>query len=414
MTFMIINRDNPPPSSSSFKWAFFLLTLLIILNYLDVMFAGDTRYMIFDLTPKQAAIPRQICAAVKYAIQPVIILLQLLIVAPSKRYKLPCITLAVINAAVFLPAAFGAKFAFYISPENHFHRGPIGYTIFVVLLIYVGLLYQFSLEYFHKNRTTQSLLLISLVTLAVVTAFGEATDTLSGHTVEVIIIGTLAYYLYLTSVHQHEMRTEVAEKKLLIAQQEMTILREQIQPHFIYNSLNIIRSLIRKDSRAAVESIDNFSDYLQAHFRTLRHDALIDFTQELDHVKAFLSLAEADKKRKTQIIYELEETDFKVPPLCLEPIVENAILHGTNDQDGIITIASCKENGCFVIEVRDNGTGESSLAEGAKKRVGIGVENTRRRLKLLCGGTLEMQKSEQEGGTRVRILIPETDKEETK
>lgn len=68
----------------------------------------------------------------------------------------------------------------------------------------------------------------------------------------------------------------------------------------------------------------------------------------------------------------------------------------------------------LVIEVRDNGTGEFSLAEGAKKRVGIGVENTRRRLKLLCGGTLEMQKSEQEGGTRVRILIPETDKEETK
>ncbi len=106
---------------------------------------------------------------------------------------------------------------------------------------------------------------------------------------------------------------------------------------------------------------------------------MIPFTEELDNVRAYLSLAMADVSRKTQIIYQLEETDFSIPPLCLEPLVENAVLHGAGEQDGIITIASHRTEQGIAVEVIDNGTGGSNPTESRKKRVGIGVENTRKR-----------------------------------
>ena len=415
LTFMTINRNHPPPYSSAFKLAFVLLFLLVILNYGDEMLSGDTGYYLPDLTPERAVVFRQVCAALKYVIEPVIILLQLIIVAPSSRFRFPCILLAVINAAVYLPAAFGARYAFYIITTDEggttFQRGPMGYTIYFVLMCYVILLYAYSVMYFRKDQTEHSLLLIALVTLAVADAFAEYTNIMGGHSIDIIVAGTLAYYLYLTSIHHQIIRAEAAENKLKIAQQEMTILRDQIQPHFIYNSLNIIRSLIRKDSRAAISSIDTFSDYLQAHFRTLRHDSMVPFTEELDNVKAYLSLAMADVSRQTQIIWKLDETDFSIPPLCLEPLVENAILHGADAQNGIITIASYRTDQGVAVEVIDNGTGESNPTESRKKRVGIGVENTRKRLQLLCSGTLEMQKRP-EGGTCVRMLIPQTQEED--
>jgi sensor histidine kinase YesM len=337
-----------------------------------------------------------------------------MIVAPSSRFKYPCIMLAVINAAVYFPAVFGAEYAFYIIAKDNgvtaFHRGSFGFTIFFVLMCYVILLYAYSVMYFKKNQTEQSLLLIALVSLAVADAFAEYTNIMGGHSTDIIVAGTFAYYLYLTSIHYQQMRAEAAESKLKITQQEITILRDQIQPHFINNSLNIIRSLIRKDSRAAIRSIDSFSEYLQAHFRTLRHDSMIPFTEELDNVRAYLSLAMADVSRKTQIIYQLEETDFSIPPLCLEPLVENAVLHGAGEQDGIITIASHRTEQGIAVEVIDNGTGGSNPTESRKKRVGIGVENTRKRLKLLCSGSLEIRKLP-EGGTCVRMLIPQEQKE---
>ena len=416
MTFMIINRDNPPPSSSSFKWAFALLLLIVVLNYGDGLFTGESGPLPFGLTAEQAAPLRQICAALNYILQPVIILLQLLILAPSSRLRIPCIILSAVNAAVYLPAVFGADFAFYISAVNgttHFHRGMLGYTIFAVLMIYVILLYVYSVMYFKQDSPYQSLLLIFLVILAVGDAFGEVTGVLTGHVTEIIIISTLAYYLYLTAIHQQQMRAEVAENKLRIVQQEMTILRDQIQPHFIYNSLSIIRSLIRSDSRAAIRSLDTFSAYLEAHFRTFRHDSMIPFSEELENVRVYLSLAMADISRQTQVIYQLGETDFDVPPLCLEPIVENAILHGAGEQDGVIVISSHLESDCAVIEVRDNGTGKGKLTESRKKRAGIGVDNTRKRLQMLCGGSLELQK-QPEGGTCVRILIPREEEVKTK
>ena len=83
-------------------------------------------------------------------------------------------------------------------------------------------------------------------------------------------------------------------------------------------------------------------------------------------------------------------------------------MHGTGGEDGIIIISTRREDGSYIIEVSDNGTGGKDMTDKAKQRVGVGIENTRKRLELLCSGTLEMDQSET--GTTVRITIPDAER----
>ena len=238
----------------------------------------------------------------------------------------------------------------------------------------------------------------------------EFCDLLTGYATPVTAFCTLTYYIYLSVIYQQEMRETISEKELHIAQDKLIILRSQIQPHFIYNSLNIIRTLVRTDTQNAVEAIDNFSEYLQAHFRAIEDDHLVSFRQELENVMAYLALVQADYTRKIDVVYELNEIDFSVPQLSLEPVVENAVKHGTGPDGGTIRIASFSRDDCYIICVTDDGTGKNNtLTEKQTKRLGVGIDNTRKRLAQLCNGTLEMHKYPE--GTVVSIIIPK--KEET-
>ena len=137
---------------------------------------------------------------------------------------------------------------------------------------------------------------------------------------------------------------------------------------------------------------------------------MIAFDQELENVRAYLALAQADYTRKVEVIYDLQELDFRLPQLSLEPIVENAIKHGTGPNGGTISISTWSTIDSYVLTVSDSGTGEYDLTEKQKKRLGVGIANTRSRLASLCGGTLEMDKHTD--GTVIRITIPK-DRQET-
>ena len=408
LTFSVINRKYPL-RVSAFNIVFILLILLVVLDYSELLLAGRTNCSIEGIPIETVIRLHQIVSALSYVIEPLVLLCQLWVIAPSRGFKTLCVVPSVLNTIVYLPAAFGARYAFYVDMNNIFNRaGVAGLTIYLVLMFYVLMLCVFSIMYFKSKNANHGYLLMLIAVLAIVDAYEEGMNLMTGHATEIMIASALSYYLYLTAIYQYEIREEVASKKLFIAQQEMTILREQIQPHFIFNSLSIIRSLIRLDSKAAVRAIDSFSDYLQAHFRALRHDNIIFFEQELHNVKAYLDLVEADYTRKIKIIYHLEETQFRLPTLCLEPLVENAIMHGTGGEDGIIIISTRREDGSYLIEVSDNGTGGKDMTDKAKQRVGVGIENTRKRLELLCSGTLEMEQSET--GTTVRITIPDAER----
>ncbi len=200
------------------------------------------------------------------------------------------------------------------------------------------------------------------------------------------------------------MKESVTEKELRIEQDTLKLLRAQIQPHFIYNTLGVIRSLIRQDQRVAIRCIDNFADYLKGHIRAIQSDELIPIKKEMENVQAYLALVQADHDLNVRIDYDLAEEDFYIPALTLEPIVENAINHGISGKGGFVKIKTISRPDSFVITVTDSGLKAEGLTEREQERLGVGLENTRRRLALQCGGSLGLK--EVPRGTEAEITIP--------
>ena len=139
----------------------------------------------------------------------------------------------------------------------------------------------------------------------------------------------------------------------------------------------------------------------------LSSDRLIPFGEELTHVEAYVSIVKAEESRPIDMQYDLQETDFLLPPLTVEPLVENAIRHGLPN-GGTVTLSTRAENDAYLIEVSDNGIGfNGSGTQEAGKRSSIGLENVQARLRMLCGGTLSVA-SGSEGAT-LTIRLPKPD-----
>ena len=280
--------------------------------------------------------------------------------------------------------------------------------IYVSQIVYVLLLLVFSGVYFKRKNIKQSILVLAIVIQAVIAAIIEYTNALTGYTNAITALCMLEYYIYLSLIYQQEMREIIAQKELDIAKSNLLVLRNQIQPHFIYNTLSIIRSLARRDGKMAVQCIDTFSKYLKSHIGAIQKADLVLFENELENVKVYLSLVQIDYTNKVEIVYDLEVTDFLIPPLSLEPIVENAVDHGISRGGGKLTISTRedKENGTVTVIIADNGTArnDKDIEEYTPIHNGIGLENTRKRLALQCSGTLDLNITD--SGAAVTIVMP--------
>ena len=122
-------------------------------------------------------------------------------------------------------------------------------------------------------------------------------------------------------------------------------------------------------------------------------------------MKAYLSLVLADTARQIDIRYDLKTTDFKLPPLTLEPLIENAVKYGTGKENGYICISTLEtEEGVILISVEDSGS-DIPPTEKSKESTGVGINNTRLRLALQCGGSLTTEQKP-DGGMTATIQIP--------
>ncbi|MBQ7522226.1 MAG: histidine kinase [Clostridia bacterium] len=201
-------------------------------------------------------------------------------------------------------------------------------------------------------------------------------------------------------------RAEYIENELL--QSKISVMLSQIQPHFLYNTLVVIRHLCEKNPKLAKEAITEFASYLRGNLDSLTLNTTISFEKEMEHVENYISL---EKKRfgdKIEIDYDIEATDFEVPSLTIQTIVENAIRHGITKrkEGGTVSIITKEYAYTYTIEVKDNGVGISEkIPEKKDNRSHIGIENARKRIETMCHGTLDFQ-STPNVGTTVRITLP--------
>lgn len=194
---------------------------------------------------------------------------------------------------------------------------------------------------------------------------------------------------------------------------EMAFLQAQIKPHFLFNVLNTIAALCDIDSAEAGELIIELSKYLRGSFDFSNLESFIPLEKELTHVESYLKLEKARFGDKLNIVYAVEKmTNIKIPPLILQPIVENSVKHGIagKNQGGTIKISIYSEGKGTVISVWDNGKGIpkekiDGLFTSNREEKSVGLYNINMRLKRLYGKGIEIESIEGVE-TRTKIFIP--------
>lgn len=197
----------------------------------------------------------------------------------------------------------------------------------------------------------------------------------------------------------------VQEKKLKDSRVELML--SQIGPHFLFNSLSTIKYLCQKDVREASEAIDDLSMYLRANIDSVGLKNCISFTKEIEHTKNYINLEKRRYGDRIKTEFDLEEINFVLPPLTVQPMVENAIKHGLSkkEEGGTVWISTRRKGNEIVLTIRDDGLGFDQNEQKNDGREHVGIVNVRYRLELMCGGKLYIS-SEVNQGTEVTIKVP--------
>ena len=205
---------------------------------------------------------------------------------------------------------------------------------------------------------------------------------------------------YKIAVRTKDMETELKDKSI-------AVMISQIQPHFLYNSLNSIAELCVVDPKRAEKATINFSRYLRGNMGALNEKKTIEFEDELNHLSHYIELEKLRYGEDLQFEYDISEKEFTLPALTVQPLVENAVNHGIrfHKMKGKVKISSYCDDDNYYVAIEDDGVGfdpESYMADGGKH---VGIANVKYRLDVLCGGSVDI-KSEKDKGTVVTIRIP--------
>jgi two-component system, LytTR family, sensor kinase len=205
-----------------------------------------------------------------------------------------------------------------------------------------------------------------------------------------------------------EHRLQEQEKLLMAARVEA--LASQINPHFLFNTLTSISSLIRSQPETARTLIVKLSGLLRRLLRSQEH--FVTLREELEAIDEYLDIESIRFGPKLRIEKAIapDTLDIVVPSMLLQPLVENSIKHGLSPKigEGRITIRSTRENGHTIIDVIDNGVGVSANHVNRVNAGGIGLRNVNERLRVIYGANYQLQLDSVPGeGTCARIVIPE-------
>lgn len=219
-----------------------------------------------------------------------------------------------------------------------------------------------------------------------------------------IILCFIAIYVSFT-LRTERNALKASEYKLQAEKMRSKILRDQINPHFIFNSLTTVKSMYHNSTDDGDYCLNLFSKTLRANIESINVD-LVSFDDELDNIDNYITLENLRRKdKKIQLTYNIEYSDFYVPILSLQVFVENAVRYARTDErgDGFIEIRSYMKDDCVYIEVNDNGVGfdPEKIAENS-----CGIRNSRERFKLLLNAETLIDSAPGQG-TRVRICIDE-------
>ena len=314
----------------------------------------------------------------------------------------------VIYCLVLVSAVFINGFV-YITPENQYYHGPL-YPLIPIPIIAV-LLLNFTGTMRRRTRLSRKTflsLVIAQMPMAFTLILNLFVDAVLLFGISYVLSALVMYSLVLSDQIEQtiQYQQKIAEQQGEIARQRTKVMVLQMRPHFIYNTLVSIHSLCGINPQKAQQITMDFTNYLRRNFNAVASDSTIPFSMELEHTRAYLAVEQAQHEDMLSVDYDTPYTHFRLPPLTLQPIVENAVKHGRDPGAGPLHIsirtritASGSE-----ITVSDNGRGYVPADDGEPH---IALKNIRQRLEIMCGGSLAITPGEG-GGTMVTVTIPDS------
>ena len=300
----------------------------------------------------------------------------------------------IIITLIFLVANIFYKYAFYVDEFGHYVR----VDDMLVSIIYL----QFPV--------------LSLVAIVLTLIFTETADNMIKrlfivYTIFPIVGVFLDYCIHGLSLTYIGLVLSVLiiyaniylQKQKMIERQKNALMLSQINPHFVYNTLSTIASMCDISPKQAKYLTVDFAQYLRRNINTLTSEELIPFEQEMDHVACYLKIEQARFRERLNVIYSIQCKNFSIPPLTVQPLVENAVKHGITKKasGGTLRILTCEEGPYYIVRIIDDGVGFDS----ENTEMHVGLQNVRSRLAATCRGELTV-KSTVGIGTRVTIIIP--------
>ena len=289
---------------------------------------------------------------------------------------------------------------YYFTPDNQFVRGPwypililpMGAMIVVNLIGVICRRHKLTRKHFIAFLIYLLPPLIAIILQAFMTAF------------LLIVIAVTISALSMFGIIMTEQVEQFMHQQREISGQRARIAVLQMRPHFIYNTMMSIYYLCEQDPQKAQQVVLDFTNYLRKNFNAIAGADTISFSEELEHTRAYLAVELAQFEDSLIVEYDTPFTQFRLPPLTLQPIVENAVKHGMDPDAAeplIISIRTEKTNDGSRIVVEDNGTGFDPSYNSESHTA---LDNICERLKQQCDGTMKIDSSP--GQTAVTIFIP--------
>ena len=289
-----------------------------------------------------------------------------------------------------------------VTPDNAYQRGP-WYPMLLIAPILLMLMNMVGLRRRRAKLTRQQTLALALYLLI---PMGCIIVQMLSYGLLMIVIGSCmaAFCMFIFILRDQQDRYAAQQEEN--ARQKASIMVLEMRPHFIYNTMTSIYCLCKQDPELARQVIMDFTTYLRKNFTAIASETPIPFTSELEHTHAYLAVEQAQYPETLYVDFDTPHTRFRVPPLTLQPIVENAVKHGRDPYAGPlrISIRTRKTDSGSEIAVLDDGRG---FAPADNSEPHIALNNIQQRLELMCGGRLTITPNDG-GGTVVTVTIPDT------
>lgn len=330
--------------------------------------------------------------------------------APKLISMKPLLLLGITSTAVYA-FLMSRSWFYYLQPNGtEWFRQEI-YLCFYLIAIFVSVLTMAALLRHRKVLGRLNFWLLMFYKLSP-TALLIA-DLMNGTCLTYLM---RAFYTFILYVHVDlRSKQDAIEREALLVRQEkeLTEMRTQImlsqmQPHFLYNTLTTISSLCYLENAPQAKAVvDKFAVYFRQNLDSMGKDKMIPFEKELEHIQIYLWIEKVRFEDKLTVVYDIGPSDFHLPSLSLQPLVENAVKHGLckRRSGGTITISTGETEEEYRVSICDDGVGFVPGEVPDDNKSHIGIENISQRLEILCGGSLEIQ-STPGVGTHVTVHLP--------